>query len=151
MGRVAHITGRLHIDAPVEVVFDTVADSRNEPSFNPDMREVELLTTLPIGRGTRFRAVMGGAGTEMLVDIVEFDRPNRLGSRTTSSLMTTAGTLSFTPDGDGTLMAWDWQVRPKGWLRAMGPLFGVIGARMERRIWTGLKHWLESGRPAPSA
>lgn len=47
----AHITGQIRIAAPLEQVFDTVADSRNEPSFNADMTDVELLTPLPIGRG----------------------------------------------------------------------------------------------------
>jgi len=36
---------------------------------------------------------------------------------------------------DVTGMGWDWQVRPKGWLRMVGSLFGPIGGRMERRIW----------------
>ncbi len=40
-------------------------------------------------------------------------------------------------------MSWDWQVRPRGWLRMLGPLAGPLGGRMERRIWTGLKHQLE--------
>ncbi len=45
-------------------VFDTVADSRNEPAFNPAMTGVELLTPPPVGLGTRFRARMGKAGTD---------------------------------------------------------------------------------------
>jgi hypothetical protein len=48
---VAHIFGHVHIAVPAEQVFDTVADSRNEPSFNPAMAGVELLTPLPIGWG----------------------------------------------------------------------------------------------------
>jgi hypothetical protein len=74
-----HISGRIRIAAPLELVFDTVADSRNEPSFNQAMTAVELLTPLPIGQGTRFRARMGKAGMEMLVELTEFDRPHRLG------------------------------------------------------------------------
>ena len=58
----AHVTGSVRIAAPLERVFDTVADSRNEPSFNTAMTEVELLTPEPIGLGTRFRARMGNAG-----------------------------------------------------------------------------------------
>ena len=58
----------------------------------------------------------------MLVELTEFDRPHRLGSRTTSSMMETSGALTFTADNDGTVMSWDWQVRPKGWLRTFGPL-----------------------------
>jgi hypothetical protein len=45
-----------------------------------------------IGLGTRFQAHMGKAGMEMLVELTEFDRPRRLGSRTTSSIMVTTGT-----------------------------------------------------------
>ena len=148
---VAHISGHVRIAAPVERVFDTAADSRNEPSFNPAMRDVELLTPPPIGLGARFRARMGRAGMVMLVELTEFDRPHRLGSRTTSSMMETSGMLTFAAEGKGTLMGWDWQVRPKGWMRILGPLFGPLGGRMERRIWTGLKNLVEIQRAARSA
>jgi hypothetical protein len=142
---VARISGQVRIAAPVEKVFDTVADSRNEPSFNPAMTDVELLTPPPIGLGTRFRAHMGRAGMEIRIELTEFDRPYQLGSRTTSSMMDTSGALTFAAEGDiMTTMSWDWQVRPRGWLRALGPLFGPLGGRMERRIWTGLKRMLES-------
>ncbi|MGD2103446.1 MAG: SRPBCC family protein [Acidimicrobiia bacterium] len=140
----ARISDQLSIVAPVETVFDTVADSRNEPSFNPSMTSVDLLTPEPIGLGTRFRALMGSQRLEMLVEITEYDRPHRLGSDTSSSMMDTSGTITFTEEGDKTVMAWDWEVRPKGWLRALGPLFGPLGRRMERRIWTGLKNKLEA-------
>jgi uncharacterized protein YndB with AHSA1/START domain len=141
---VAHVTGRVRIAASPERVFDTVADSRNEPSFNTAMTEVELLTPEPVGLGTRFRARMGNAGMDMLVELTEFDRPHRLSSLTTSSMMETSGTLTFTTDADATLMVWDWQVRPKGWFRTLGPLVGPIGRRKERKIWTGLKRKLEA-------
>lgn len=140
----AHVTGHIRIAAPRERVFDVVADSRQEPSFNPAMTEVELLTPEPIGLGSRFRAHMGRAGTVMLVELTQFDRPRRLRSLTTSSMMETAGSLTFTPDADATVMAWDWRVWPKGWFRAFRPLVGPMGRRMERKIWTGLKLRLEA-------
>lgn len=114
------------------------------------MAGVDLLTALPIGRGTRFSARMGRAGTQMLVELTEFDRPHRLGSRTTSSMMQTSGTLTFAADGDGTVMSWDWQVRPKGWMRMLGPLVGPLGRRMERRIWTSMKRHLEDTATRPA-
>ena len=49
----------------------------------------------------------------MLVELTAFDRPRRLGSRTTSSMMETSGTLTFAAEGEGTVMGWDWQVHPK--------------------------------------
>ena len=138
----AHITGHIRIAAPLEQVFDAVADSRNGPSFNPAMTDVELLTPLPIGLGTRFLAHMGKEGMEMLVELTEYERPYRLGSRTASKLMESSDALTLTCESDVTVMGWDWQVRPKGWLRMVGSLFGPIGGRMERRIWTGLKNTL---------
>ena len=145
----AKIAGEILIGRPVAEVFDFVADSRNEPSFNPAMTGVELLTAPPIGRGTRFRARMGRAGTQMLVELTEFDRPHRLGSRTTSSMMQTSGALTFTADGDSTVMSWHWLVRPKGWMRMPGPLFGPLGGRMERRIWTSMKRYLKNTAARP--
>ena len=139
-----HIAGQVRIAAAVERVFDVVADSRNEPTFNPAMTSVELLTPLPLGPGTRFRARMGKSDMEMLVELTDFDRPHRLGSRTTSSMMDTSGTLTFSEEDGRTVMTWDWQIRPKGWLRALGPLVGPLGARMERGIWNGLKRTLEN-------
>jgi uncharacterized protein YndB with AHSA1/START domain len=165
----ARISGRIRIAAPVERVFDTAADSRNEPSFNPAMTGVELLTPLPIGLGTRFRARMGKAGGEMLVELTEFERPHRLSSRTASSMMETTEGLTFAAEGDGTVMSWDWQVRPKGWMRMLGPLVGVLGSRNgaqdldraeapARRRWKHSRHLTTDHRrdgphdlPAPAA
>ena len=140
----AHISGHLVISAPATRVFDTVADSRNEPSYNPAMHDVELLTAPPVGPGSRFLARMGRNDLELQVELTDFDRPRRLGSRTTSSMMTTSGALVFEDRGDDTLLRWDWEVRPRGWFRVLGPLVGPLGARMERRIWNGLKGHLEN-------
>ena len=145
----AKVEGEILIHRSVEDVFDFVADTRNEPSFNPAMAGAELLTPLPIGAGTRFRARMGRAGMQMLVELTEFDRPHRLGSRTTSSMMQTSGALTFAADGDSTVMSWDWQVRPTGWMRMLGPLAGPLGSRMERRIWTSMKRHLENTAAQP--
>ena len=142
----AHISGQIHIDAPPELVFDTVADSRNEPRYNSMMRSVELLTGEPIGAGSRFRALMGRGGLEMLVTITTYQPSSVLGVETTSGQMDTTGALIFRPDPDdpgSTTMSWEWEVTPQGWLRLLGPAFGWVGSRMERRIWTGAKAELE--------
>ncbi len=65
--------------------------------------------------------------------------------------METSGALTFAAENGGTVMSWDWQVRPKGWLRMLGPLVRPLGGRMERRIWSGLKHMLENDEGARSS
>ena len=52
----ARVSGEILINRPVEVVFDYVADQRNEPIYNPRMLQSEKITDGPIGVGTRFRA-----------------------------------------------------------------------------------------------
>jgi hypothetical protein len=72
----AKVEGEILIGRPVEDVFDFVADSRNEPSFNRAMTGVELLTPLPIGRG--HGSVQGGHADAGGADRVRPAAPARL-------------------------------------------------------------------------
>jgi hypothetical protein len=78
------------------------------------MTGAEMLTPLPIGLGTRFRARMGRAGRKMVVELTGFDRPHRLGSRTASPIMHTSGALTFAAEGDGTVLGWGLADAPEG-------------------------------------
>ncbi len=55
-GKVARIEGEIIIAAPVEQVFDTLADERSEPLYNPRIIRAQKTSQRPIGRGTRFAA-----------------------------------------------------------------------------------------------
>lgn len=114
----------------------------HEPSWNPAMTSVEWLTPPPIDAGTKYRATMGGR-LVMLVEITGFDRPVHLGSHTTSSLMTTDGAVTFTLDGGGTLLRWDWTYTLHGAARLLTPLMAVVGGRWERRNWVRMRDLLE--------
>lgn len=142
---VAHVEGEIIILRPVEEVFDFVADERNEPRYNRRMVRAEKISSAPIGLGARFRAELETAGHTLPMDIefTGYDRPRRLASATRSTMMTTDGSLSFTPVAGGTLMRWSWDVRLRGLLRLMSPLVGRLGRRQEREIWGNLKRLLE--------
>lgn len=139
------IEGDILIGRPVEEVFDYVADERNEPTCNAQMRLAEKLSDEPIGERARFRAevVSGVRAVPMVIEYTEFERPRRLASRTEMSAMDVAYTLTFEPAPGGTRMGWSGEVEPKGALRLIGPLVGWMGRRQELRIWTGLKGLLE--------
>jgi len=107
----AHISGHVRMAAPLEHVFDTVADSRNEPSFNPAMTNVELLTPAPVGLGTRFLAHMGKADLEMIIEVTEFERPHRLA----------AGRAARWPHGAQDLDGAEAQARERGRRPPTGP------------------------------
>jgi uncharacterized membrane protein len=139
------VSGKIRVERPVDVVFDVVADQRNEPAYNPALLSVDVLTPGPVGVGTRFRAVHAsrGGSTEMTVELTDVDRPRRIASVTTTSWAEIRGAVTFDPEGDATLMRWSWDVRPKGFARVMTPLIGVMGRREERACWEELKRYLE--------
>lgn len=140
------VVGDIVIERPVEVVFDFVADERNEPKYNLRMTRARMESPEPIGVGSRFNAVMAGPGgpAEMTIEFTVFDRPNRLGSKTHLSNMEIEGTLVFEPIREGTRMRWAWDVQPRGFLKVLGPVVRRMGERQEREIWTGLKRVLEA-------
>ena len=146
----ARVSGEILINRPVEQVFDYAAAQRNEPIYNPRMLRSEKITDGPIGVGTRFRATArsGRRLVEMLIEITEYDRARRLGSRTTMSSVDVNGGLTFEPVDGATRMSWSWEVSPKGPLRLLGPLVARLGRRQEQTIWTGLKAQLEGPDPA---
>lgn len=141
----AHVRGEITIDRPVETVFDVVADERNEPRYNPGLLKAEKLTDGPVGAGTRFHAVHRGRRRPVDLDVglTEYDRPRRLGSVSTTPTFEARGALTFEQVAGGTRMRWDWEIRPTGALRLLGPLVGVVGRRQERACWEGLKRYCE--------
>jgi hypothetical protein len=144
----AHIAGEVTIAAPVEEVFDLVADERNEPRYNPRVVRAEKVSQGPVGKGARFVAEpksMGSRG-EMTLEVLEYDRPHRLYNVVRSSYMQVDGTLTFQEVPGGTRLSWDWDMGLVGPMRALAPVLAVVGPRWERRNWVGLKDYLESGR-----
>jgi hypothetical protein len=80
----AEIEGEILIGRAVEVVFDFVADQRNEPQYNPRMVRAAKITDGPVGKGTVFRSATKSLGrtAEMSIELTGYDRPVRLASRT---------------------------------------------------------------------
>lgn len=148
-----HIRGEITIDAPVEDVFDLVADERSEPRYNLRIAAAEKLTEGPIGVGARFTAQPKGAGARgrMEIEVLEYDRPRRLHNVVRSSYLRVDGTLTFASVDGQTLLRWDWAMNLVGVMRVFTPGLRLVGPRWERRNWVGLKKYVESGRPATPA
>lgn len=140
------IAGEVAIKAPVEEVFDLVADERNEPRYNPRIVEARMLQDGPVGVGTQFVARPKGMGSrgDMTLTILELDRPHRLHNAVTSSFMHVDGALTFEDDGGDTLLSWDWDMKLVGPWRVLSPVLAVVGPRWERRNWVSLKDFMET-------
>ena len=143
----SRIDGEITIAAPVEQVFDLVADERNEPRYNPRIVRAEKTSEGPVGRGSRFLAEPRGMGSPgaMTVEIVDYQRPERLATSIRSPYMDADGTLTFDPVDGGTRLHWCWDMHLRGVSRFLSPLLWAIGPRWERRNWVDLKHFMERG------
>jgi hypothetical protein len=132
------------------VVFDFVADQRNEPAYNPHMVRSAKVTPGPVGKGTQFRSAVRSRGrlAEMAIKYTGFQRPSRLASTTTMAQAEFSGTLTFEPAGAGTRLRWSWDARFAWPLRLLAPVLARVGGRQERATWAGLKRYLESSQHA---
>ncbi len=139
------IRGCLDIARPIDEVFDTIADQRNEPRYNPSMVDSILLTDEPIGVGSRFEATVRTRGgiTPVTIEYAAFERPHRLASRSAMTGAVAEGQVCCERSLAGTRLSWDWTVTVTGPLRLAAPLIALIGRRRERAVWLGLKALLE--------
>src|SRR5436305_14972343 len=69
--------GETTINAPIESVFDFLADMRNEPKWLPGASGVRLTSGGPVGQGSVFEGTYARAGTVTCI-ITEHERPRRL-------------------------------------------------------------------------
>jgi len=112
------------VDRPPETVFDFVADARREPRYNPLILPAEKLSEGPLGVGRRFLNETASIGrkTRWAIEITSYERPRRLLTLLSSSAMDINGTMRFDPAGTGTLMAWSWNLEPRGPFRLVATL-----------------------------
>jgi hypothetical protein len=138
------ITGPTVFNRPVGDLFD--ADPRNEPLYNPVVLAAEKTTAGPIGVGTRFvqRARSFGRVGDVEIEVVSYARPDHLGFAIRSAGMDVRGELAFSPQPSGCLVTWTWDLRSRGPWRLLGPLFGLAGRRLERRVWRGMKAYVDT-------
>jgi hypothetical protein len=105
------------------VVFDTLADLRNDPRWNSRVSSAELQSPEPVGLGSRFAVVNGGTAYD--VTITGFDRPSQLVFEASGKPdLTIACTL--TPTGEGTELESDFDFRPRGALRVVLALLAPV-------------------------
>lgn len=145
------------IDAPVDVVFDAVADASNFSEAVPDIVRVEFLGDSRVGVGTRFREtrVMRGREASTVLEVTEYVRNERVrlvadaGGTVWDSLFTVAGV----GEGDGgvgegvrTRLELVMEARPyRVMARLMVPLMRRVVAKAVEGDMDAVKGWCEGG------
>lgn len=115
------LTWQIDIDAPVEVVFDELADQRNEMRWSREMREVELLTREPIGEGSQYRA-RWAKGPTSRVTYTTYERPRRWTTDIRSWMLDINQTLTVEPREAGSHFTSQWDFTLHGPFKLFAPM-----------------------------
>lgn len=116
------------VDAPVDDLFDLMADPETEEHWNPDALEVRRLDQGSIGPGAQWQGRYKGIGT-LHITLDEYERPRRLVFSITGNRMDMHWTFTLAPDGTATQLVAAAELRPKGAMRLLSPLFGPMMRR----------------------
>jgi uncharacterized protein YndB with AHSA1/START domain len=121
------------VRAPVERVFDAMADARNETEWNSQVTRSDLVGDGPIGRGSRFESV--NRGQTYLATITRYDRPGDLEFSVTGRQMDIVASFTFRAEGEGSVVTGTFDFRPRGVMRVLLPLLaGSIRRDMPRQL-----------------
>ncbi len=121
------------IEAPIDTVWDVIADIQGQPRWMTDMKSVHIETPGPTGVGTRGVATirMLGVAVRDPVVVTAFDAPNRFAVRH-DGRFAGEGVIELEPGADGTttIVRWAESVMPPvlPWLgtEALRPLFSAV-------------------------
>jgi uncharacterized protein YndB with AHSA1/START domain len=135
---VIELDREIEVNRPPEAVFAYLSDLSRLPAWQPAVQLAEQTTPGAIGPGTQFRLVFRGptGPVEAAGEIVEFDRPRRIGLRSVSGPVDLNGGLDFEPTDGGTRLRIRATIDPKGMLRFME---GMIKNTIEREIPAALE------------
>jgi uncharacterized protein YndB with AHSA1/START domain len=143
------------IHAPIEAVFDVLADATNEPMWLPGAQAVEKVTAGPVGLGTRFRGSYARGGAVSL-EIVEFRRPTDVTFRARSRIVHFDDVIHLTDADGGTRLTAHLSAQPQGVMRVFGRVMAKTMRTQFEQNWTHLGSYLEgvgaagAGRAASS-
>ena len=116
------------IDAPIELVWETVADIERQPLWMREMRSVRVLTPGPVGVGTRGEADVRVflAGVVDAVEVDEYDPPVAFGIRHVGAFAGSGRISLEALDARRTLVRWDERLIP--------PLVPNLGQLIQKPI-----------------
>lgn len=136
------------IDAPLEVVFETISDIRNFSKAVPDIVNVEFLSDIQAGVGARFREtrVMRGREASTVLEVTEYvdDERIRLVSDSHGAIWDSEFTVR--QHAATTELTLKMDARPRTFLaRLMVPITrGFVQKALEKDM-DAVKRWCENG------
>lgn len=139
----AVIENSVQINRSPEDVFDYLVDLRNELEWNPDVESMRKLTDGPIGVGTKFLAKWKQSKLSE-VECIGLERPY-CWSYSNGGPLTVVFDIKLTPQGNATLLASRFDVRPRGLMQLFFPIVLQQLKRAEKQNMAHIRNALEKG------
>lgn len=133
------------INRPSEEVFEFVMDVPHDAQWRTGVVEAAFTSEGPTGVGSTGFDRIEANGRSMAAEWTVFEfEPGKL-ARWTLDTGPIAGTGGYVcePTGESTRFTLEASVKPSGWYRMLGPVFGLIGRRQNRADVLNLKAILE--------
>jgi hypothetical protein len=142
------IRSTIVIDAPIERVWEVLADVEGQPGWMDDMKSVRMLTPPPIGVGTRAEGNIRIFGIGVLdpITITAFEPPHRFGVRHEGQF-TGEGLVELESGvhGSTTIARWEETIVPPYIPHLGGTVLTPILRLVFQRDLANLRELVESG------
>ncbi|HMO14397.1 MAG TPA: SRPBCC family protein [Pirellulaceae bacterium] len=108
-------TSRL-ISAPIEIVFDLCSNFADAATTIAEIQRIDMLTTGPVGVGTKFRETrrMLGRDTDAEIEVTDFQPPTTYTLSTQKLGARIDTTFSFVDEGGSTRLSIVWRASSPG-------------------------------------
>jgi hypothetical protein len=144
-GEDVNLTATIRIDSPTATVSAYVMDVPNDSEWRTGVVEAAFTSGTPIGVGTTGFDRIEANGREVVSTWTISDYEPGLHARWTLDSGPIRGTGGYVcdPIATGTVFTLEARVKPTGWYRLLGPIFGMIGRKQNRADVQKLKAILE--------
>lgn len=141
-----NISATTVVNRPSTDVFDFVMDVPHDAQWRTGVVEAAFTSDDPPGVGTTGFDRVEANGREMVAAWTVFDFVPGQRARWTLDSGPIRGTGGYVcdPIPSGTQFTLEAEVKPSGWYRLLGPIFGMIGRRQNRSDVQRLKEILEA-------
>jgi len=116
---------QITVNQPAAIVFDHIADARNEAQWNTTLTDYQLLSQEPIGQGAQFS--YKNRGDIFTSTLSQYNKPSSLVFDAHGKPMDIRAQVLFEAvSPDVTTVHAEYTFSPKGMMKIMLPLFGPI-------------------------
>ncbi len=140
----ARYRGTIRSSRSADEVFDYMAMFSNVCRWDPTAAEAHPIDDNPPGLGARFHVLVRWLGREIPLEYTTtaFERPKRVVLRAENATTISEDTVTVASTGSGCEMTYVAQLKLKGAMRLIDPIFGLLFKRLGDNAAAGLRREL---------